>query len=179
MMKYRLTAEQQFKIAEWGTRRAQRYWAQFDHQFEFTDEHHHDWKRLKGNFFEFTAVQMDAIAAEIVVHQYLGMEYDYSIDNTLKRGADVGANIEVKHTRWKDGQLIVKPRDRASDIAILVTGSCPVYEIAGWIPISIAKTDRYKSDRFNSWWVGQIHLRPIDTFRRSIYGEHKNSVPRM
>jgi len=67
--------------------------------------------------------------------------------------------------------LIIVPRDRSSDIAILVTGSCPTYYIKGWIPISVAKKDRFKSTKDSSWWVGQLHLRPIDTFRKSAYAQ--------
>lgn len=170
-MKFKLSAEQQFKCAEAGLVRAMRYFAQFADQYNRKEDNPGDWVRLKGDFFKFVALQMDAIAAEMVVGEALQIPYGDLADQRNKTGADVGSNIEVKHTAWHDGHLIIAPRDRSSDIAVLVTGSCPEYRIAGWIPVAIAKQPRFKSTKDSSYWVGQIHLRPIETFRRSSYGE--------
>jgi hypothetical protein len=170
-MKYRLSAEQQFKCAEAGLIRAQRYFAQFADQYNRKEDNPGDWVRLKSDFFQFVALQMNAIAAEMVVGEYLGLNYGDLADQRNKSAADVGSNIEVKHTAWQDGHLIIAPRDRSSDIAVLVVGACPEYRIAGWIPVAIAKQPRFKSTRDSSYWVGQTHLRPIDTFRKSSYGE--------
>ena len=170
-MKFKLSAEQQFKCAEAGLTRAMRYFAQFNDRYNRKEDNPGDWVRLKGDFFKFASLQMDAIAAEMVVGEALGIAYGDLSDQRNKTGADVGSNIEVKHTTWHDGHLIIAPRDRSSDIAILVTGSCPEYRIAGWIPVSIAKQPRFKSTKDSSYWVGQAHLRPIETFKRSSYGE--------
>jgi hypothetical protein len=170
-MRYKLNAEQQMKASQVGQIRAQRYFPQFAEEYNRKEDNPGDWKRMKGNFFEFCQLQMESIAAEMVVGEYLGLDYGDLGDERFKAKADVGANIEVKWTRYAEGSLIVVPRDRSSDIAILVTGSCPSYTIQGWIPISIAKSDRYKSSRDASWWVGQIHLRPIETFKKSSYAE--------
>lgn len=166
-MKYTLTAEQQIKCSQVGQIRAERYYPQFMDQYDRKADNPGDWKRMKGNFFEFCQVQMESIAAEMVVGEYLGLNYGDLGDERFKASADVGSNIEVKWTRYSEGSLIIVPRDRSSDIAILVTGSCPTYSIRGWIPVSIAKNDRYKSTKDSSWWVGQIHLRSIDTFKKS------------
>lgn len=170
-MKYRLSAEQQFKCAEAGLIRAQRYFAQFTDQYNRKEDNPGDWVRLKNNFFQFVALQMNAIAAEMVVGEALGLNYGDLSDTRNKTAADVGSNIEVKHTAWQDGHLIVAPRDRSSDIAVLVVGTCPEYRIAGWIPVAVAKQNRFKSSKDSSYWVGQTNLRPIDTFRKSSYGE--------
>ena len=102
----------------------------------------------------------------MVVARYLGIADFEPTLNTFKNSADVAFRdfrIEVKHTSWKDGHLIVKPSDRDSDLAVLVVGESPNYTIIGWIPVSIAKTARFKSDQSNSWWVSQINLRPMDS----------------
>ena len=176
-MKYTLTAEQQIKASQVGQIRAERYWAQFAGEYTRKEDNPGDWNRLKSNFFEFCALQMESIAAEMVVGEYLGLPYGDLGDERFKSQADVGTNIEVKWTKWHDGSLIIVPRDRSSDIAILVTGSCPTYDIKGWIPVSVAKQDRFKSTKDSSWWVGQLHLRSIDTFRRSSYAE--NTMPNL
>lgn len=176
-MKYKLSAEKQFQAAEAGLVRAMRYFAQFNDQYNRKEDNPGDWMRLKGDFFKFAALQMDAIAAEMAVGEALGIAYGDLADQRNKTAADVGSNIEVKHTTWHDGHLIIAPRDRSSDIAVLVTGTCPEYRIAGWIPVAIAKQPRFKSSKDSSYWVGQLHLRPIDTFRKSSYGEA--SLPRL
>lgn len=172
-MKYRLNAEEQSEAARIGLLRAQRYIPQFTGAYDRKADNPGDWDRLKGNFFKFAELQMEATAAEMVVSKYLGIDCGDLRDERFKSQADVGANIEVKHTAWDDGHLIISPRDRSSDIAVLVTGSCPTYRIAGWIPIAVAKQPRYKSNKDSSYWVGQINLRSIEHFRSSTYGEIK------
>lgn len=166
-MKYTLTAEQVVRCSQIGRIRAERYLPQFMEQYQRKTDNPGDWKRLKGNFFQFCQVQMESVAAELAVGNYLGLTYGDLGDERFKAQADVGSNIEVKWTRYDEGSLIIVPRDRDTDIAILVTGSCPNYSIKGWIPVSIAKNDRYKSTKDSSWWIGQIHLRSIDTFKKS------------
>ncbi len=166
-MKYTLTQEQIVRCSQIGRIRAERYLPQFMEQYNRKADNPGDWKRLKGNFFQFCQVQMESVAAELAVGNYLGLTYGDLGDERFKSRADVGSNIEVKWTRYDEGSLIIVPRDRETDIAILVTGSCPTYSIKGWIPISIAKQDRYKSTKDSSWWVGQIHLRSIDTYKKS------------
>jgi hypothetical protein len=53
----------------------------------------------------------------------------------------------------------------------LVTGKHPDYVIAGWIPVSMAKRDRYKKSDQDSWWIAPANLQPIENLRRSNYGE--------
>ena len=121
----------------------------------------------KLNLAKSIARDAEAIGAEMVVARYLGIKDFEPTINTFKNQADVGNSIEVKHTSWKDGHLIVKPSDRDSDIAVLVVGESPNYLIIGWIPVAVAKSPRYKSDQSNSYWVSQINLQPIETLRGS------------
>jgi hypothetical protein len=89
----------------------------------------------------------------------------------FKLTADVGAAIEVKWTHYDGGSLIIYESDRNHDVAVLVVGKSPKYRIAGWIPVSIAKRDRYKHHKQPTWWIGQQNLQPIENLYRSKYGE--------
>ena len=122
----------------------------------------------KLNLAKSIARDAEAIGAEMVVARYLGIADFEPTLNTFKNSADVGSRIEVKHTSWKDGHLIVKPSDRDSDLAVLVVGESPNYTIIGWIPVEVAKTPRFKSDQSNSWWVSQINLRPMDSILKGV-----------
>ena len=127
----------------------------------------------KVNFFESIARDGEAAGAELALAKYFGIQdFELSV-GTFKNQADIGSRIECKWTRWQDGHLIIKHSDRDQDIAVLVVGQSPTYYVVGWIPVAIAKKDRFKHDKSDSWWVSQINLRPIDTFRMS---NHANSA---
>ena len=120
----------------------------------------------KLNLAKSIARDAEAIGAEMVVARYLGIADFEPTLNSFKNSPDVEAGqyrVEVKHTSWRDGHLIVKPSDRDSDLAVLVVGDSPNYTIIGWIPVALAKSPRFKSDQSNSWWVSQINLRPMDS----------------
>lgn len=113
----------------------------------------------------------ESIGAEIAVAKCLGMVGFDPAKSRFKKTADVGSCIEVKWTHYDEGSLIVYPSDRETDVAVLVVGRMPRYRIAGWIPVAIAKKDRYKHHRQPTWWIGQNNLQPIENLYRSKYGE--------
>jgi hypothetical protein len=125
---------------------------------------------VKLNIHEQIAELAEAIAAEMVVSDYFNLLYDPYKD-TMKTQADVGTNIEVKWTRYESGHLIIYPNDRQTDVAVLVVGKSPRYYLAGWLPVAMARRDRFKHRDQSSWWVPNNHLQPMENFRRSIYGE--------
>jgi hypothetical protein len=122
----------------------------------------------KLNLAKSIARDAEAIGAEMVVARYLGIADFEPTLNTFKREADVGYRIEVKHTSWRDGHLIVKPSDRDNDLAVLVVGESPNYTIVGWINVGVAKSPRFKSDQSNSWWVSQINLQPMSLMVKGV-----------
>jgi len=121
------------------------------------------------NTHERISEYAESIASELVVARELGFDYDLEKD-TFKNFADVGLDIEVRWTRWNLGHLIVYPTDREDDIAILVCGKSPNYRIAGWIPIKVARSNRYKHSSQNSWWVDQYNLHPLSELYESSHG---------
>lgn len=120
------------------------------------------------NLHELIAQYAEALGAEMVVAKYYGLRYD-PMESKHKTAADVGAHYEIKWTHYDQGQLIIYEHDRAEDIAILVTGNSPKYRIAGWIPIAVARKDRYRHRSQPTWWLTQANLQPIETLARSVY----------
>ena len=120
------------------------------------------------NFHERVTELSEAIAAELVVSRAMSYPYD-PFSDTFKTSADVGKNLEIKWTGYDSGHLIVYPTDRDSDVAVLVTNRHPRYVIKGWMPVTVAKKERYKKHDQDSWWVSQINLQPIDSLERSSF----------
>lgn len=122
------------------------------------------------SYHEYIAENAEAVGAEIAVAQYLGIKNFTPTIDTFKNEADIGADREVKWTKYADGHLVIRPTDRINDVAILVTGRGPVYSIAGWIPIVMAKKPKYHHATYYDHWVPQNNLFPIEDLRKSIYG---------
>ena len=125
--------------------------------------------RKEMPYFEYIIECAEAIASEWVVAKYFSLPFD-PYENKYKKKADVGKGIEVRWTKYMQGQLIVHEYDRPTDIAVLVTGQCPNYYLAGWIPVSMAQRPKYKHSKQPNWWVTQINLQPIANLVRSSYG---------
>jgi hypothetical protein len=167
MIKMVLDNATQVAITKAGLQRAINYIPQWE-GVTIKRNYQHDRERL--NFPAFVAQQSEALGAEVAVSQYFRKPIDLENLN-YKLTADVGQNIEVKWTKYKDGSLILTELDRKEDVAILVTGSMPTYWVCGWTPISMARRPSHqRSD--GTWWVGQDDLHPMANFHRSIYADH-------
>ena len=127
---------------------------------------------------ESVAEYSESIAAELVVARFFDLPIDL-YTSKYKIQADVGQALEIKWTHWSDGQLIVHEYDRNQDIAILVTGQYPYYSIRGWIPVAMAKKDKYRHHSQSNWWINQRNLMPINTLIRSNYGQAIANMPQM
>jgi hypothetical protein len=110
-----------------------------------------------------------AVAGEIAVAKSLGMSDFMPTANTFKSTADIGDNIEVKWTGWMGGHLVIHPKDRDTDVAVLVVGQSPNLRVVGWLPVSQAKRPKYRHTKDDAWWVSQINLNPIENLQRSNY----------
>jgi hypothetical protein len=119
---------------------------------------------------EFILENAEAVAAEMAVAQYFGLRNFMPTLNTFKTQADVGAKLEVKWTKYDNGSLIINKTDRDQDVAVLVTGRSPVYHIAGWIPIKMARVPRFHHRLQDNYWITQRDLFPITDLRSSTYG---------
>jgi len=124
------------------------------------------------NWHELVWQEAEACGAEIAVAAYYG---DYGFVPQIDNGhdtADVGENIEVKHTRHTNGHLILQNRGpgRPNDVAILVTGWSPVYLLLGWMPVHMAKVPKYKHPYQDNYWVPRSNLFEMQYLKRSQYG---------
>ena len=132
----------------------------------------HD-QSARGNIHESIRRTAEALGAEIAAARYFGIPHFKLELDKFKLRADLFNRIEVKHTKWLDGHLIIRERDRVEDLAVLVVGESPVYYVKGWIPIRAAKTSRFKNDKDNSWWVSQHNLNSMENLKESTYGIHE------
>lgn len=123
------------------------------------------------NFHDYILETAESIGAEYAVAQYFGIQDFSASESRFKRTADVGSIIEVKWTKYDSGSLIIYDTDRTTDIAILVTGKSPNYVLKGWIPIAIAKNQKWRRRDQPTYWLEQYHLHPIENLRRSSHGE--------
>jgi hypothetical protein len=119
---------------------------------------------------EFIAENAEAVGAEMAVAQFFGVRGFKPTLNTFKNEADVGGRLEVKWTKYDNGSLIINKTDRQQDVAILVTGRSPVYQLAGWIPVSMARQAIFHHRLQDNYWVTQRDLFPITDLRSSTYG---------
>lgn len=124
------------------------------------------------NYHDYIAYCAEAAGAEIAVATYFGVPNFKPTVNTFHSQADIGENIEVKHTKYLTGQLIVQANHvaRLKDIAILVVGKSPVYAIVGWLPITFAMQAKYLHRQQGNYWVPQSNLFEMKYLMRSNYG---------
>lgn len=164
MIRVDIDDESQIAVTIFGLIRALNYKEQWQGKWV---KRNYQTDKQQINFPQLVDQQSDALGAELAVAKYFKQPIDLGNLN-YKQKADVGHNFEVKHTKWKDGSLILHEYDRKEDIAILVTGSMPRYFICGWIPVSVARRPSHqRSDK--SWWIGQQDLHPMANLARSSY----------
>jgi hypothetical protein len=161
-MKMKITHEQEWDAARVALERVEEIDGKADHISRYN-------KTL--NFHDYITETAESIGAEYAVARYFGIQDFTARDSRFKRTADVGSIIEVKWTKYDSGSLIIYDTDRNTDIAILVTGKSPNYVLKGWIPIAIAKNQRWRRRDQPTYWVEQYHLHPIENLRRSSHGE--------
>ena len=72
-----------------------------------------------------------------------GLDIFYRGDVDTFKNADLGGNIQVRHTKMEPPQLIVRPTDSDNDIFVLVTGAAPEYTLHGWMMGKDAKQNKW------------------------------------
>jgi hypothetical protein len=161
-VRYKVTYDEQLRAHEVALERIRLINGIPDHSSRFD-------KKL--SFHDFVAQMAESICAEMVVAKYFGITNFDPADSQFKKTADVGSRIEVKWTKYDAGALIIGDSDRNTDIAVLVTGTSPTYSIKGWIPVVVAKNQRWRRRDQPTFWVEQYNLHPIENLRRSSHGE--------
>ena len=164
MILVQLDDERQIEVTIFGLIRAIKYIDQWQGKWHRIN---HASNKKNMNFVEFVDQQTNALGAELAVAKYFGKPLELSNEN-YKDEADVWDKLEVKHTSWKDGHLILHDYDRATDIAVLVTGTMPKYYLCGWIPINLARRPQQRRSD-GSYWINQSDLHPMADYARSSH----------
>ena len=102
-------------------------------------------------------------AAELVTAKWLGIEWSRSV-GTYRHEADVGDEIDVRHTERRDGRLILRPSDHPYRQFVLVTGTPPHLLLQGWIRGEAAMVPEWccdPNDYGGAWFVPARALEPI------------------
>ena len=149
---------------ECGIERANTYKPQYA---GITDKKNYDLMLHGHSFSEFAEKQIDAVGAECAVAEYFGWQDFKPLNGAFKDVADVGQNIEVKHTYLEQGNLIITYLDRDDDFAVLVTGRAPVYHLVGWLWVKECKNDKYRSKHIqgDSYLIPRADLKPMDALQ--------------
>jgi len=155
----RITREQEWHCIDAATQRIKEWGFEPNHKSRVERD---------MTFMDYVAQTAEAFAAECAVANFYSLPYQAGQSKTKER-ADVGENLEVKWSRHPEGNLWISDADRNEDVAILVAGRTPLFTIVGWIPVSIAKRDKYRHSTQDKWIVSQINLQPIETLERSSF----------
>lgn len=76
-------------------------------------------------------LEIEAIGAEIAVARAIGRAW---IDSDRPDyDGDVGDGVQVRHTRYSTGRLLLHPDDRDDHVFFLVTGVFPEFRVVGYL----------------------------------------------
>lgn len=106
------------------------------------------------------------VVAEMVAARLTGLKHDQRfLTSGYRRSskkADIGSNVEVRNTRYHDGELALYDNDPDERIALLVTGEDP-FVIRGWIRVKHGRLRKLyrKSPSPGRWLVPQEMLHPM------------------
>jgi hypothetical protein len=112
----------------------------------------------------------DGVAGEMVVSFFLGVPFEFRVDNF--KGADVGKNYEIRTTKSDWYVVKVKARDKDERIVVALRKRSEMsFEILGWLTVAEAKQfgelrdpgDRGKPAYFV---MQQERLHPIEALPR-------------
>ncbi len=109
-------------------------------------------------------LHIEGAAGEMATARALGRYWGAPI-GTYKRGGDVGA-VQVRTRCSDDYDLLIRDRDRADDVFVLVTGLAPNFTVRGWIYGHEARRDEWRKEhggRPAAWFVPQSALHPLRT----------------
>ena len=102
-------------------------------------------------------------AAELAVARWLGIPWSKSV-GTFHREADVGEDIDVRHTERHDGRLVLRRQDHPYRQFVLVTGTPPNMVLQGHCRAEEVMVPEFWCDPNGfggAWFVPLSRLIPI------------------
>lgn len=115
-------------------------------------------------------MDIEGAGAELAYCKFTNVYWTGSIGTFHK--ADVGNDIQIRHTTLQDGRLIVRSEDNPNHNYVLVIGSMPNYTIVGWIKGVDAIKNEFicnPNNKGKAYFVPQNKLNSMD----SLIGEIK------
>ena len=118
-------------------------------------------ERVAGELWGF---HVEAAHAELVVSKALGIYWGFGV-NTFHSPDIADTNLEVRWSSRND--LKIRPDD--SGIVVSVRGSCPNYEIMGWIYASEGQEKKYLHNvEPVCYFVPHAYLKPFHELQHII-----------
>lgn len=101
---------------------------------------------------------IEGACAEMAFAKATGMYWGGTV-NTFKL-PDV-AGIQIRHTEYDNGHLIVREDDKDDEMFVLVTGKAPHFTVRGCLLGADAKRPEYfRGEGYPAWFVPQSALEP-------------------
>lgn len=105
---------------------------------------------------------IDAACAELAVALYLDLPWS---GEAFHARADVGTDIQVRHTWHPLGHLIIRAKDRGPKF-VFVTGHDGEFDLHGWQHLGAIKQDRWRKQDGNVYWMlPQDYLEDMESIR--------------
>jgi len=105
-------------------------------------------------------INIEGAAAEMAYCKFRGVYFPATVNNF--KSADVGSNVQVRHTKRPDGDLRITKNDNPEHFFVLVIGIPPVMHIVGWIKGADGMRPEWlrvlTEGRAASYWVPQREL---------------------
>lgn len=98
---------------------------------------------------------VDAAGAEMAASKLTGCRWNMTVGEDLTE-PDLWPYVEVRHTTFKNGGLIIRSKDKPERLFILVVGTLPRYRVIGWIRGEEARRDEHRWK--DAWKVPQSGL---------------------
>lgn len=124
-------------------------------------------------------VDVESAATELLVAKNLGLYWNCLAAEPHKLDGDVG-NVEVRHTQYYSGHLVVSHEEKDDSPFVLVVGKYPRYEIRGWLFGKAAKQKAFWRDRHTAktakkpaYFVPQEHLISFDVLQQQYHYKYK------
>ena len=111
---------------------------------------------LTGAIGELAVAKAIGVYAPLHVNQFRGMQ------------ADLGKDIEVRHRRSREHQLIIREGDSDERKYVLSRGTPPEIELVGWISGKDGKRKEFLADYGNygmAYFVPDSNLYPMETLK--------------
>lgn len=103
-------------------------------RFARRSDNEHRWNRGDQHTVE---LEIEAIGAEIAVARAIGR--DWVDSDRPDYDGDVGPGVQVRHTRYVSGRLLLHESDPDDHWYFLVTGDFPTFRVVGFVRGDVAK----------------------------------------